>query len=375
MSGEQSSGNLTGNDGPLIPRILTAKCRQDLIYQKRERSQAPPDHGPPNGETQHNGIANGNHQPSRFRPSAPIAGRFRSRSRSARRHETARTATGSLPSASDNMLRNSDDEDEALEQDIEELWFPGCHADIGGGWLPDGPGPDQISLAHGPLVWMVSEAQKAGLVFMPDKMRELGCYCEEGGGGLAGAGNDAPNAKATAPGTDVNLSVNGTSQPQNQSTPDGSDDSFFHKLHLCATTGLIHDCLTLRSTLPTLSVFAWNIMEYLPFRRMDLTPDGSGRWRVVRWPLPMGEVRDMPDDARVHGSAIRRMEADPSYRPGNLVEGGGGRGRRRALQAWLADDWVCVNRAGAAGGKDGPGAGGYGEAWVRRRWLEREAGS
>ncbi len=46
----------------------------------------------------------------------------------------------------------SDDEDDG-EQDIEEVWFPGAHGDIGGGWdLPS----DEPPLSHGPLVWMVS---------------------------------------------------------------------------------------------------------------------------------------------------------------------------------------------------------------------------
>jgi hypothetical protein len=43
------------------------------------------------------------------------------------------------------------DEDETW-QDIEEVWFPGAHGDIGGGWnLPT----DEEPLSHGPLVWMV----------------------------------------------------------------------------------------------------------------------------------------------------------------------------------------------------------------------------
>ena len=47
---------------------------------------------------------------------------------------------------------DSDDGDENAEQDIEEVWFPGAHGDIGGGWdLPAGEEP----LSHGPLVWMV----------------------------------------------------------------------------------------------------------------------------------------------------------------------------------------------------------------------------
>jgi hypothetical protein len=38
----------------------------------------------------------------------------------------------------------------------------------------------------------------------------------------------------------------------------------------------------------------------------------------------------MPDEAKVHHSAIKRMEADPNYRPGNLILGGGGRGVKKA---------------------------------------------
>ncbi len=64
----------------------------------------------------------------------------------------------------------SDDDTDSLDdthQDIEEVWFPGCHADIGGGWSL-APG-EQHPLSHGPLVWMIHEAQKAGLRLDPEK--------------------------------------------------------------------------------------------------------------------------------------------------------------------------------------------------------------
>lgn len=35
--------------------------------------------------------------------------------------------------------------------------------------------------------------------------------------------------------------------------------------------------------------------------------------------LLVGEVRDIPSTAIIHGSVMRRMEADPKYRPGNLI--------------------------------------------------------
>ena len=73
-------------------------------------------------------------------------------------------------------IEDDDEEDEVAEQDIEELWFPGCHADLGGGWpLADG---EESPLSHGPLVWMVREAQRAGLEFDSDKLLRFKC-CDE----------------------------------------------------------------------------------------------------------------------------------------------------------------------------------------------------
>ena len=89
---------------------------------------------------------------------------------------------------------------------------------------------------------------------------------------------------------------------------------------------------------------SWRIMEFLPFRRMDLQPDGS--WKSIRWPLPKGEVRDIPHDAKIHHSALRRMEADENYRPGNLIVGGGGRGVRRAPKHLGTGEWVVLREEG-----------------------------
>ncbi len=87
---------------------------------------------------------------------------------------------------------------------------------------------------------------------------------------------------------------------------------------------------------------------------MDLRDDGS--WRPIRWPLPCGEVRDIPANARVHGSVIRRMQQDATYRPGNLIVGGGGRGVRLAPEQYGIGEWVCAEREGCP----------VGEVWVRK---------
>jgi len=85
-------------------------------------------------------------------------------------------------------------------------------------------------------------------------------------------------------------------------------------------------------------------MEYLPFRRMDLQDDGS--WKPITWPLPKGEVRDIPDDVVIHNSVIRRMKQDPTYRPGNLILGGGGRGLRVAPQEHGMGQWEVLREEG-----------------------------
>jgi uncharacterized protein (DUF2235 family) len=53
--------------------------------------------------------------------------------------------------------------DTTRPQDIKEVWFAGGHADIGGGWQKcEG---ESWPLSHAPLVWMIHEAERAGLKF------------------------------------------------------------------------------------------------------------------------------------------------------------------------------------------------------------------
>lgn len=95
--------------------------------------------------------------------------------------------------------------------------------------------------------------------------------------------------------------------------PETSRKSEFQQtLFKAATKGVLHDCLEFNNGLGVSSVLSWKMMEYLPFRRMDLRPDGS--WKAISLPLPRGEVRDIPENAWIHHSAIQRMEADESYR-------------------------------------------------------------
>lgn len=194
--------------------------------------------------------------------------------------------------------------DSSKRQDIVEVWFPGGHADIGGGWTKV-PG-EKWALSHAPLVWMVQEAQKAGLKFDKYKMAALNCSADK----FDDYGNkDLEHEKM-----------------------------FKEALHQACQEGYLHDCLEYGGGLPLGSVVSWKIMEYLPFRRMDLQADGS--WKAIRWPLPAGETRDIPADAKIHCSAIKRMKHDESYRPGNLIlMGKGGRGVKKAPKKYGIGQW------------------------------------
>lgn len=279
---------------------------------------------------------------------------------------------------SDSMA--SEDSDEHY-QDIDEVWFAGGHGDIGGGWDLV-PGAGSKAASHIPLVWMVREAMKAGLTFDLVKVREMGCAealdevnpvqqpaIEDGGeiwhnaeaqpvpeitfqNSFTATGESSKEKEISQPSASEVSNNGGTAQPL----------SFHEMLHQCHHAG-IHDSLQFDCGLHWSTVLSWKIMEYIPFRRMDLASDGS--WKPIRWPLPCGEVRDIPDNARVHGSVIRRMEVNEKYRPGNLIIGGGGRGVRIAsADAWKPDEWECVAEKGDP----------VGEIWVRKCALGKGDG-
>ncbi|KAL3479183.1 hypothetical protein BJX99DRAFT_85824 [Aspergillus californicus] len=237
-------------------------------------------------------------------------------------------------------LGDTDDDDDQ-GQDIQEVWFPGGHADIGGGWTL---GKDESwALSHAPLVWMVQEAQRAGLEFDPTKMKQFECL-EEYDGDYSPIRETTKWQKNWCQDPAHEHEQNGVNEREEEKQPSSSSQRFKAALYTSSTEGLIHDCLSFGNGLPRLSVITWRLMEYLPFRRMDLQEDGM--WKPIRWPLPCGETRDIPNDAQVHVSAIRRMKKVEGYRPGNLILGGGGRGVRRAPAEYGMGEWVIKDHEG-----------------------------
>ncbi|KAI1203287.1 hypothetical protein F5X97DRAFT_318423 [Nemania serpens] len=338
-----------------------AKFRQDLIYQKK-----------PEGRHNRHHILHDIHEKYRARRpavSGAISGDGTARGRRVtlappeervfRHSRSASRATkstidgpGHAPDARSEVSQLYDDDSDDEEQDIDEIW--GGHGDVGGGWEIL---RDSKSASHVPLVYMIRQATKAGLNFDASKLSEMGLS-----EALSSADDNTNSARSnhvedvSVP--DIHIDV---SSPSPTEAPedvnqiernwghfkiqdfDGSGGARpppFHEMMHRAHVARIHDSLEFSSGLGTIPVLSWKFMEYLPFRRMDLQPDGS--WKPIRWPLPGGETRDIPHTARVHGSVIRRMKHDASYRPGNLIIGGGGRGIRWAPERYGTGDWECV---------------------------------
>lgn len=280
-----------------------------------------------------------------------LMARSRSPSREALEHRADRESVRSGSSSYLPPQIPTDDEvdaDEAIPQDIEELWFPGGHGDLGGGWILE---EDETPLSLVPLVWMVREAQRAGLEFDSEQMLKLKC-CDDNLTMDDATPIDGPPVRPPMPDIQVTAASTGDifNSPRREAVapgwapglapPETPKSSFKKTLDYAMTKSTLHDVLIFGCGLSKGQVLAWKCMEYLPFRRMDLRPDGS--WKAISLPLPMGETRDVPENAHIHHSAILRMQADENYRPGNLIIGGGGRGVRKAPKELGMGSWEVL---------------------------------
>lgn len=145
-----------------------------------------------------------------------------------------------------------------VDQDVREVWFNGCHCDVGGG-LPEA----ESALAKVPLRWMIEQTASMGLAYVARNVKTM--VMGEGG------------------------AVNTSGSPY--VGPDGG--------------ARIHETMT-----PL-----WAILEFLPRRKPRL----SNRPAIFGITIPFFERRKIPEGARVHSSVVARM-TDARTRPSNLPE-------------------------------------------------------
>jgi uncharacterized protein (DUF2235 family) len=145
----------------------------------------------------------------------------------------------------------------AIGQDIRQVWFAGVHADVGGGY------PEvQSGLSKFPLLWMIEQAQTAGLRMDRAMINHLGW------------GQPRPPSKHV------------------YVAPDATAD-----LHVSLTG-------------------AWEILEWLP--KQAKWKEWPERKSCFGWYLPRGEPRLIPEGAIIHRSVFERRDKVPAYRPVNL---------------------------------------------------------
>jgi len=134
-----------------------------------------------------------------------------------------------------------------IDQDLREVWFNGCHSDVGGG-LPE----KSSALAKVALRWTIDQTAPMGIRYVSRTVRSLVL-------GQGAATNSAGEAYVA---------------------PDGS--------------GSIHESMT-----PL-----WALLEFLPRRKAAR----SRRPGIFGWAIPFFERRGVPEGALLHSSVVRRIE-------------------------------------------------------------------
>lgn len=142
------------------------------------------------------------------------------------------------------------------DQDIEQRWFSGVHSDIGGGYREDESGLSKI-----PLIWMVGEAEKAGLRITEANLRKLA-----------------------------------------RGEHNGDDE---HRYAPPDPAGAMHISLS----------WGWKPLEVIPKRNK------YREWRrrsLLGFYLPLAEPRPIAALHSIDDAVLERRRRDPAYRPANL---------------------------------------------------------
>jgi len=179
--------------------------------------------------------------------------------------------------------------------DVEEVWFAGCHCDVGGGSVINGT---RNTLARLPLRWMVRECFKAktGIMFIADTLYEIGLD----------PATLYPNVLPRPPrlsGTDTTI------EPVPKSTPDLLTmediievDKTEEEEELSDALSPAYDQLSLK--------WSWWLLEFIPFKQRWLKKDFS--W-TTSLRLNLGRGRCIPrqrtDVTKVHRSVQIRTES------------------------------------------------------------------
>ncbi|KAI1820640.1 hypothetical protein F4861DRAFT_50372 [Xylaria intraflava] len=189
------------------------------------------------------------------------------------------------------------------EEDLKEVWFPGCHGDVGGGW------PAELTVDEHSKPIKKSLWQRIKNIFRTSRPKE--------------ASKDVrrdPFQMSDIPLAWMIREVELVGQKDPAAALHFSRNLVGFRRALAkrkqqALTGTIHDSLSIGYGTSFFTVLLWNFMEWLPFiTRWELY---KNNWVHTRFPLNGGGTRDIPKDAVLHESLIWRLKNDPKYSPKN----------------------------------------------------------
>lgn len=187
--------------------------------------------------------------------------------------------------------------DSTIETDVEEVWFSGCHCDVGGGSVSN---DIKHNLARIPLRWMIRECFKTntGIMFDSEKLRDIGLD----------PATLWPKALPRPPHLPVPKDARIANIPPSisptkaaieiESKPQLTEEE--HELNDALTP--VYDQLSLR--------WFWWVLEFWPIKQRYQKGDNS--W-VTYLGFNMGRPRFIPKQkargVKVHRSVKMRMEA------------------------------------------------------------------
>ncbi|SCU91371.1 LAME_0E12244g1_1 [Lachancea meyersii CBS 8951] len=235
---------------------------------------------------------------------------------------------------------------ESLSPDIIEKWFPGDHADVGGGWIPDFDTKQYLSNIT--MRWMLAEAVKYGVLFEKNVINE---FSEKypAFGSFTALSHDMLNFKSrgtaeTTPDTlaDRKRSILlrivkrivrigkfkvawacGKGQRYGRRCNELLFRSCDFKCSNSSPTGsgsqrdMSMPSKAGRGNQPVWQIVAWWFVELVPVRRK--VQDKDCRWRSAFVPN-LGRQRELREDSDLHWSVFWRVLYYQDYRPSNLPQ-------------------------------------------------------
>jgi len=169
-----------------------------------------------------------------------------------------------------------------VSEDVKEVWFPGNHGDIGGGWSALSDKDAKHEMPTSDVTKDPYQLSDIALKWMIEELDQL---------------------------------------PKDQPKWNSRKHGFIHNFNFDdAIQKPIHD--TMKFTKQSwFKPIMWWFMEYVPLiKRWEYYWEGGkGTWKYVSLPLNRGGGRDIPPNAKFHRSVLERMTHDLNYKPTNDV--------------------------------------------------------